>query len=52
MNIQELKTLLQNKLRNLNDKKNAAFANGDIVLYESYIKEIEDVEEIIKKIQE
>jgi hypothetical protein len=50
MNIQELKTLLQNKLRNLNDKKSAVFTNGDINLYDIYSKEIEETQEILNKL--
>jgi hypothetical protein len=50
MNIQELKTLLQNKLRNLNDKKNAAFTNGDINLYDIYSTEIEETQAILNKL--
>jgi len=50
MNIQELKTLLQNKLRNLNDKKNTAFTNGDINLYDIYSIEIEETQESLNKL--
>lgn len=51
MSIQELITILQNKIRHLNDRKSAAFTNGDINLYESCVREIEETQEALNKLQ-
>lgn len=50
MVLNELIQLLNNKLRALNDKKNAAYVNGDISLYESTNQEIEETQKILEKL--
>jgi hypothetical protein len=51
MIINELILLLNNKLTALNDKKNAAYVNGDISLYENTSKEIEEALKALEKLQ-
>jgi hypothetical protein len=51
MIINELTQLLNNKLTALNDRKNAAYVNGDIALYEGTLQEIEEVQKILEKLQ-
>jgi hypothetical protein len=51
MVINEITQLLNNKLTALNDRKNAAYTNGDISLYESTSQEIEEVQKILEKLQ-
>ena len=50
MVLNELIQLLNNKLRALNDRKNAAYVNGDISLYESTKEEIEEAQKILEKL--
>lgn len=51
MNIQELISLLSNKITHLNDKKTAAFVNGDIQVYDILCKEIEETQKALDKLQ-
>lgn len=50
MNIEELKTILNNKLTTLNNRKSAAVAIGDLYEVEKIEEEIIDVESILNKL--
>lgn len=47
----ELIQLLNNKITSLNDRKNAAYINGDITLFEDTKREIEEAQKILEKLQ-
>jgi hypothetical protein len=52
MIINELIQILNNKLQNLFERKNSAYVNGDISLYEEINTEIQEVQEERKERKE
>lgn len=50
MNLEELKTLVQNKINKLVESRNSAYTDGDIASYEEYKKQIEEAQIILDKL--
>jgi hypothetical protein len=51
MNIEELKTILRNKINDLNNKKNLAYMSGDLVSYDQLNTQIEETQNVLSKLE-
>jgi hypothetical protein len=51
MNIEELKTLLRNKINDLNNRKNLAYMAGDLVSYDQLTNQIEETQIALNKLE-
>lgn len=52
MTLEEIKQIVGNKLATLNDQKNLAYMNGDLVAYANLGEQIAETQKIIDKLND
>jgi hypothetical protein len=50
MTLEEIKQIVSNKLAALNDQKNLAYMNGDLIAYANLEEQITETQKIIDKL--